>query len=129
MEPTDLKSNSPDDTRIEAWLRASSEASPLPDDGFSVRVLAALPPPAFKTQASRSLRPWLCLAGATVGAILVISSGANRGAEGQAFARLVPSLESAFTPLLDPRVLLALGLSALSLALVYWRDVASRLIR
>ena len=44
MEPTDLNPKSSDDEQIDSWLRASSAVPPLPDDGFSARVLAALPP-------------------------------------------------------------------------------------
>lgn len=45
MEPADLNSSSSparDDARLEAWLR--QPAAPLPDEGFTQRVLVALPP-------------------------------------------------------------------------------------
>lgn len=44
MEPTDLNSPDPTDDKLAAFLRSAASA-PLPDDGFSARVLAALPPP------------------------------------------------------------------------------------
>ncbi len=47
MESPDLKT--PDDEKLLALLRAADSA-PLPDDGFTARVLQALPPP--------RVRPW-----------------------------------------------------------------------
>ncbi len=46
MEPERLDpAPRPDAAALEAWLRANAAQPPLPDDGFSQRVLAALPPP------------------------------------------------------------------------------------
>jgi hypothetical protein len=43
MEPKHMSPTSPDDSRLEELLRQPA-AGDLPDDGFSPRVLAALPP-------------------------------------------------------------------------------------
>lgn len=44
MEPTDLNPPELSDEKLTALLRAAG-SGPLPDGGFSARVLAALPPP------------------------------------------------------------------------------------
>lgn len=63
MEPTDLTSNSSSpDRRLEEFLRPS----PLPDDGFTQRVLLALPP--RETAGEGLLQRWIvCLVGAAIG--------------------------------------------------------------
>jgi hypothetical protein len=62
-------SNSPsDDDSLERLLRETSfHAPPLDDNGFSARVLAALPPPKTRRAQSISRRTALCLAGAGIG--------------------------------------------------------------
>ena len=64
MEPNDLNSLPPDEAQLDAWLRASTTQPPLPDDGFSQRVLSALPPPARPDSVRRL---WFCVAGALIG--------------------------------------------------------------
>lgn len=64
MEPTDLNASSRDDQRLAAMLRDAQPA--VADDGFSARVLAALPSPKPSTAAWRS-RPLVCICGALVG--------------------------------------------------------------
>ncbi len=63
MEPADLNPTPPDDPALEAWLRSGTALPPLPDHGFSHRVLAALPPP----PAPVSSRVWACAVGAGAG--------------------------------------------------------------
>lgn len=71
MEPDDLNSLSPDDAKLEAWLRANASLPRLPDDGFSCRVLAALPPVSRKARVSERRRVVLC--GAAVGVIVAVA--------------------------------------------------------
>ncbi|MDO8540924.1 MAG: hypothetical protein Q7S40_10855 [Opitutaceae bacterium] len=125
MESADLKSNSPDDAQLEAWLHANSAIAPLSDDGFSHRVLAALPPPV--APAKPSIRPWLCVAAALIGSIVAIHSG-EAGAANQ-FPNIVAALQAAFSPLSDPSVGLALITTAASLVIVYWRKLVAKLPR
>jgi len=71
MEPADLSSPDPTDQKLAAFLR-SAEGQPLPDDGFSVRVLAALPPPRPAPWLSR--RDWLS-GGLAAGLLLLLAPG------------------------------------------------------
>ena len=71
MEPNDLNSLPPDEAQLDAWLRASTTQPPLPDDGFSQRVLSALPPPARPDSVRRL---WFCVAGALIGGGVAIVS-------------------------------------------------------
>jgi hypothetical protein len=72
MEPADLKTPSPDDRRVDAWLRQPPPE--LPDAGFSARVLAALPP-------QKTATPWvpsrtlLCTLALMAGMALAFSRG------------------------------------------------------
>ena len=45
MEPTNLTPLPSDRDPLEAWLSAKAPVAPLPDEGFTARVLAALPEP------------------------------------------------------------------------------------
>ena len=45
MEPTNLTPLPPDRDPLEAWLSAKAPVAPLPDAGFTARVLAELPSP------------------------------------------------------------------------------------
>lgn len=75
MEPSDLTSSSPEDARIADLLRRHHPA--LPDDGFSRRVLAALPD---ERNPSSSRSRWIvCAIGAAVG--LAVAAGAARSPE------------------------------------------------
>src|SRR5215216_2846305 len=105
MEPTDLNSKSPDDAQIDASLRAGSAVSPLPDDGFSARVLAALPP--ARTRLNSSLRAWLCAAGALIGGIVAASSSGTGPDASEQFASMIASVRTSLAPLADPSVMLA----------------------
>ena len=126
MEPSDLKSSSPDDAQLEAWLRSRSAVPPVADEGFSARVLAALPPPAPR-RVSSSLRGWLCLAGALIGAGVAWQSGWRHPDAAWEFADLLPNLQAVISPLSDPNVLLAVVVAGMSLAFVYWRELRTKL--
>ena len=72
MEPADLNSPSPDDARLDAWLRDSSALPPLPDNGFSRRVVAALP----RQDRRRSLSTAAYLIGGAAGLAFAAWQGA-----------------------------------------------------
>jgi hypothetical protein len=64
MEPSGLNSTPPDDAVLEALLRGGAEPD-LPDDGFTRRVLAALPPSRPRIDLRRLI---LCAIGLAAGA-------------------------------------------------------------
>jgi len=109
MESDDLKAMQPDDASLEALLRTAGPQAPLPDDGFSRRVIAVLPPP---PQSPRQ-RLWVCVVGAAAGLlVVVIGVMAQGGLTPAAPPTLVSSSPEAVQALATP---LALGLAALSI--------------
>ena len=122
MEPTDLKNDPPADAQLEAWLRSGAASAPLPDDGFTRRVLAALPPPR-----ATSHRLMFCLAGASVGAAVALLNGRDWPGFATGFATGVQSLATAFGPLDDLRVGCALVLALASVLFAFWRETRQRL--
>lgn len=69
MEPTDLNSSASDDARLEAWYRTDLSAASLPDDGFTRRILFALP---NSSRRNARRRIWFCLAGTALGTAVAI---------------------------------------------------------
>ena len=66
------------DQAIDALLRRSSELRPIPDSGFSARVLAALPAPRqAQAESQTKRRAFVCVVGAAVGAAVAISQGSR----------------------------------------------------
>ena len=61
----------PDDTALENLLRRQAPA-PLADDGFSRRVLAALPPQARRHGVDGQRRAFLIVGGALTGAVIAV---------------------------------------------------------
>lgn len=114
MEPNDLKSPPPDDAALEAWLRGSASLPPLPDHGFSGRVLAALPAPKRSMQ-----RAWFCLAGAFVGTGVAAFQLLQGGSLPALDAALLDSLEQ----LSQPATGIALGVTFVSLGYVFWPEL------
>jgi hypothetical protein len=55
MESANLTPLPPDRDPLEAWLSAKVPVAPLPDEGFTARVLASLPPPQSSFPWHRSL--------------------------------------------------------------------------
>ena len=109
MEPTDLNPPLDEDAPLAAWLRASSPA--LPDDGFSGRVLTALPTPAH-TWYNRFAPLAIGAAGAGAGLVVALLNGASLSglaAVARAEAAIGADLVS------DPWFALALALTGLSL--------------
>jgi hypothetical protein len=109
MEPANLNPSTPDDARLEALLR--QDRTPLPDDGFSQRVLALLPP----RQRRRADWRRLCLYAAGAVAGLVIAYPHNH--QLSPLTAFTVSLSHALAPLSHSWAGLWLGLVAL--AIVY----------
>jgi len=74
MESSNLNPLPREDDRLADLLRGQSPA--LPDDGFSTRVLAALPPSTSAPQAN-GLRTALCVAGAAAGLAVALGNGVS----------------------------------------------------
>jgi hypothetical protein len=127
MEPADLKHPGPDDRQLEAWLRDQPAQPPLPDDGFTARVMAALPPAidcaalaAARHQAA-SRRVWLCFLGAVTGLIvarLAAPAATLDGAAGEV-AAVLQQLSAGARQIQSPSLPLALGLTFAALLWIY----------
>jgi hypothetical protein len=102
MDPTRL--NASDDARLEALLR--EHPAPLADDGFSARVVAALP------RRRRSRAPW-CVA---LGALAGMAAAVAQIARGEPIAQAAADLSQGLAALGDPLVLLAAIIAALAAA-------------
>lgn len=123
MESNDLKSTPPDDAQLENWLRTNAALPPLPDDGFSHRVLTALPTP----QRSRvSLR--LLVIG--IGAVAGLGFAAVKFATGAPVEFVLPAVGPEFAgtlaQLTDPKLHVALGVTLVTLVCVFWPDLRRR---
>ena len=124
MEPGNVNSSANDDRRIEALLRDA--VTPLPDDGFSARVMAALPG-AEKQPATRR-RLAFCLAGAMCGCAFALWRGVSVPELEAAYSRFAPSLMNAASPLADPVLATALMVAALSLLFAFRAELRDRLM-
>lgn len=128
MESSELNQSSADDSRLEACLRASSATPPLPDDGFTARVLAALPPAAsaWREERRRSLRRrwWFCLGGAMLGG--AVSLGAGGTDLGRTASALLPPFATVARQLATPSLGLAVAAIAVSLVVAFWPELARR---
>ena len=116
MEPNDLKPTPPDDAQLEAWLRASAAQPSLPDDGFTQRVLTALPPPARQPSARRM---WFCTGGALVGIIVAALGALRSGSRPGNLPALGDTIIAVLTQLSVPAFGLALGITLLSLLFAF----------
>lgn len=112
MEPTNLNPPPADDAQLEAWLRTSAALPPLPDDGFTQDVIAALPPPAGRQSAQRM---WFCLGGALVGIAIAAFGAMSPGNQPANLPALEENIQVAFAQLSVPAFGLALGITAVSL--------------
>jgi hypothetical protein len=83
MEPANLTPFRSDHDPVESWLRAKA-VDPLPDNGFSARVIAALPP----SPASFSWRRLLLCAGGTLCGLAFAWSQGGDWPDGATLARL-----------------------------------------
>lgn len=120
MEPTDLNRPAPDDAQLDSWLRSNATAAPLPDDGFSRRVLARLPPQADRAAATR--RILLCLVGAVIGVVYAGAKGVSWSGLSADWSDFAPALDHNLEVLAEPSVLLALAVVAGSLLYVFGRE-------
>jgi hypothetical protein len=87
QEASSMNSESPNRDPVEAWLRQNT-VPPLPDGGFSQRVLSALP---SRRPAPEAWRSWAVAAGGVAGglAVVLLRSGGVSG-----FNSLAASLSS-----------------------------------
>jgi hypothetical protein len=120
MEPTNLKPTPPDDAALEAWLRANAALPVLPDDGFSRRVLTALPETVQRAHAKRQL---VCLGGALMGSAVAWLGMQHPGSPPPDLTTLDTALTEAFTQLANPAVGWALALAAASLLFAFRREL------
>jgi hypothetical protein len=113
MEPANLNPapEPADDSKADAWYRANLAAAPLADDGFTDRVLAALPPAPQQAVLSRRL---FCLTGALAGTAVAVSQLASFD-----FNTLVPVNLTMPAHLASPELALAVVLTAACLCYVF----------
>jgi len=125
MEAPDM--NTPSEDPLEMLLNKNRE--PIADDGFSARVLAALPPPAPKPRMLPNRRLIACSLGAVIGLVWgLMQSGLPRSSDLAAFVATLETLTTRLaTPLADPTVLLLGALVISSLFFAYAREIAAKL--
>ncbi len=102
MEPANLNSSpesDADDARLAAWVREQAGAAPLPDAGFSTRVLAALPP---RRRAFSGRRVIACAGGAAVGALATRLDLGEWPTAASIFAPVGDAIRAAAALTLDP---------------------------
>jgi len=126
MESSDLNPHPRDDVRLEAWLRTGAGQPPLPDDGFSARVMAALPsaaPAPAPARVSQRRIFVLCAVGAAIGGVITFAGSIDPAA----FTTPLAALGDAVTRLAGETVsttgaLVVIGTLG-SLAIAYWREL------
>ena len=119
--------SNPADDPLEELLRKNS--APLADNGFSARVLAAIPPPPLRQQAHPSRRLIACILGALTGLLWAFAtSGLPNVRDLIAFgSQLTTSMASVGISLSTPSVLLVGTLILVSLAFAFYRELISKL--
>lgn len=122
MEPSDLNSPASDD-RLESLLR--QPAAPLPDDGFSARVLCALPPPPPARQAWP--RRTCYLVGTLAGVIYLTTRDVDWSATSTATDQLAAMMVQIADSLSAPAVVLAFSITVLSLAVAFHAELRESL--
>jgi hypothetical protein len=131
METSKMNTPNGGDAELEAWLKANVRVAPLADDGFSERVLAALP---VSTKASggagftsRNRRLILCSAGGILGlAAVALLAGPTVGADPGPYSFLQAvglSLMACCEHLSDPLVEMGLLVTLVSFGVIYWREL------
>lgn len=125
MEPNDLNTPPPDDVALEAWMRTSASLPPLPDHGFTQRVLVSLPTPVSRRSTQRL---WFCLAGALAGITVAALKITTTTDFTTGLSAITPEAVRSLEQLADPKLLVALAVTAASLIFVFWSDVR-RLVR
>jgi hypothetical protein len=119
MESTDLNSPTSDDERLQAMLRESSP--PLADDGFSTRVIAALPPE--KQTFVLYARLAVCALGASIGLVFTWKRGVSTESLILAANQILESVAQTGMGLGDSRIVAALAVTALSLLYAFKRQL------
>lgn len=116
MEPAHLNSPRDEDAALAALLRAQS--TDIPDDGFSARVLAALPTPATRPGPRAAARwPWLAyLGGGAAGVVVALSRAGSWPDFVSGAGQLGHAAAQATAALSEPWLAVALALTVLSLA-------------
>ena len=121
MESFDLNSRNPDDAQLEEWLRTNATVPPLPDGGFSSRVLSALPPSPVIARHS-----WARLVWGGTGALAGLAVFAAQGTSWTDFYSCLlqlgenaGNLTAAFS---NPTTQLALAITGLSLLVAFHRE-------
>lgn len=125
MEPNDLNSpTSPDDAPLETWLRTHAALPPLPDAGFSRRVLTALPVPSRRARIS----PRLFVIGVAAMAGIAFALCPLLAGAPIELHLLAPDPEAAaaLAQLTDPKLHAGLGVTVLTLTFVFWSDLRRR---
>jgi len=121
MEPSNLNESDSEDAALKSMIRGQSPT--IPDDGFSQRVLAALPPPGIARRATaKTISPWTWIAyfgGGTAGILFAASRVANWTELGADAVKLADSLAPAASAFTEPWLTIALTLCMLSLALAW----------
>ena len=125
MEPSDLTPSSKmgDEAQLDALLRRA--APPLTDDGFSARVLAALPAaPEQRTSWRRSI---FCLVGALAGCGFAFWRGLAASDWEAGFERVATAFLNLGPAFADPLVGAALVVAVLSLGVAFWTELRENL--
>ena len=105
-------SPTPEDAPLDALLRQQAAAEALPDDGFSQRVLTALPPP---TRAASSRARWIvCAIGGVIGTIVAAAGLLSAPAASGGWSEVVSATVRGLAVLAEPPAVLALTVAALS---------------
>jgi hypothetical protein len=126
MEPHDLNSSGNEEARLDALLR--QRVPQLLDDGFTRRVLAALPPPV-------SAHPFIhravfCTVGAVIGLTIALAASTSGTLTNFPGANeLGQTFNNVFDLLSMPTVALALAVAVGSLMATLWSDVWVRVWR
>jgi hypothetical protein len=119
MESPDLNSLSSDDERLQAMLLEGSP--PLADNGFSARVMRALPP---ETQTfAPYARVVVCVLSALLGVVFVWAQGVSLESLTLAANRISEALTPAGASLGDSRIIFALAVTVLSLLYAFHRQL------
>jgi hypothetical protein len=127
MEPTDLNSsaNPNDDAGLAAMLRHAT--NDLPDEVFTTRVLAALPP--AKAGPAPGLRIKLCLAGTIAGCAVVLWSGISwPGVQSDAERFAVAFGTTTISHLIDPWFVSAITMATVSLLFAFYAELRGKLL-
>lgn len=126
MEPANIKSVPPDDAQLEAWYRTNISSPSLPDDGFSRKVLAALPPPARSRRAKRQI---FILTGLVVGAAVALVGAmfASAGSIPNDLSAFEFQFTNACYQIATPAFGWALGVTLLSLVIAFPQQLLRRL--